>query len=727
MSEKEKIEFEFSWKALHLLGKSLYSNAWSAISELVANGFDAKADNVYVLIDARKKDCSTVEILDDGKGMDDVDIETYVKVGYDRREEAYGNNDTPSTDIMGRKGIGKLAALFLSDDYYIQTKTEESCSTWNLAFRDSDYINDTPHLTRVENNQIQSQIPFWDETATGTLLVLNKVNLSGLGDVAFESLSIKLANQFLLSSLSGKKIYLAVMIKESDVKPSFIPVEKSIAYRNLAFIAKNYPSTNAIPEDISAIESNPAYVKIPFQKVKDRHYEHRIEVDELASVQDDKMAISGAYSIDASLLDEDKLKLRTDITFSEDQKTAYIPYELTGWIGFHATINESAAKENDDRFRKNPFYNPAQIRLYVRNKLASENVLEKLGITQAFINYVEGEISFDLLDDDILPDIATSSRQGFDELDQRWDTLQKILRPIVRTLITRRNNLTKKIKAKEDGITTNRETAAKTEAINSFKDEIEDMPELGDGQRMFLTDAYASKLRGSVDLKAKANFIIFLSHQSRDKAFSDFIYNLLKHRGAIKEDFFYTSADDNPGKYESIQPLQDQIRRNIISDNTLIAYFTSANFRESEYCLFEAGAGWATRGIGQYQLLSTAYEDIPDYLTNSKSERCLNISGSIALDRDSYALLVPFLNNLINHINKSRIILGDEVIDVFPDPKFPDKVEMEKMDKVDRDFMDDEIVTYWEKYIEASLAAYESALKQTRDNRRKTQTNSAAS
>ena len=37
-----KIDFTFGWLALKLLGKSLYSNAWSAISELVANGFDAK-------------------------------------------------------------------------------------------------------------------------------------------------------------------------------------------------------------------------------------------------------------------------------------------------------------------------------------------------------------------------------------------------------------------------------------------------------------------------------------------------------------------------------------------------------------------------------------------------------------------------------------------------------------------------------------------------------------
>ena len=44
-----KKEFNFTWAALNLLGKSLYSNAWAAISELVANGLDAKAGSARTL------------------------------------------------------------------------------------------------------------------------------------------------------------------------------------------------------------------------------------------------------------------------------------------------------------------------------------------------------------------------------------------------------------------------------------------------------------------------------------------------------------------------------------------------------------------------------------------------------------------------------------------------------------------------------------------------------
>lgn len=50
MENNDSIEFKFSYLALKLLGKNLYSNAWAAISELVANSFDANATNVKLYI-----------------------------------------------------------------------------------------------------------------------------------------------------------------------------------------------------------------------------------------------------------------------------------------------------------------------------------------------------------------------------------------------------------------------------------------------------------------------------------------------------------------------------------------------------------------------------------------------------------------------------------------------------------------------------------------------------
>lgn len=111
------------------------------------------------------------------------------------------------------------------------------------------------------------------------------------------------------------------------------------------------------------------------------------------------------------------------------------PYSLKGWIGIHSTISSEVAKKNDDNFSKNKFYNPIQLRLYVRNKLAIENFLNLINNTQAFVNYIEGEISFDILDDDNFPDIATSNRQNIDEHDKRVELLKRLVHPIILDLM----------------------------------------------------------------------------------------------------------------------------------------------------------------------------------------------------------------------------------------------------------------------------------------------------
>ena len=146
----EKQEFSFGWLALKLLGKSLYSNAWSAISELVANGFDANAKKVFVYIDIANKENATVEIFDNGTGMDADGIKTYVKVGFNKRTELLPQTGNDYL-IMGRKGIGKLAALYLSENYYLITRTMSAQETkWQMIYQEnSDDENEKPFLSEA--------------------------------------------------------------------------------------------------------------------------------------------------------------------------------------------------------------------------------------------------------------------------------------------------------------------------------------------------------------------------------------------------------------------------------------------------------------------------------------------------------------------------------------------------------------------------------------------------
>ena len=86
MNTENRIEFNFTYFALKALGNSLYSNPWVAVSELVANGLDAGAKNVNILIDIRNKEHSTIEIMDNGSGMSYDDIANkYAIIGRNKK------------------------------------------------------------------------------------------------------------------------------------------------------------------------------------------------------------------------------------------------------------------------------------------------------------------------------------------------------------------------------------------------------------------------------------------------------------------------------------------------------------------------------------------------------------------------------------------------------------------------------------------------------------------
>ena len=107
----------------------------------------------------------------------------------------------------------------------------------------------------------------------------------------------------------------------------------------------------------------------------------------------------------------------------------------------------------------------------MRKKLAVEDFMPYLKNTQAFSNYIEGEINFDVLDDNSLGDIATSNRQGFAEDDERVALLISLVKPIVSTLIVQRVKVGQEIREEEDKIKKEHEAALK--AAEAARQELE--------------------------------------------------------------------------------------------------------------------------------------------------------------------------------------------------------------------------------------------------------------
>ena len=104
-------EMALDLAALRHLGIGLHSGAPDALSEAVANAWDADAGRVDISIGD-----ATIAVEDDGCGMTVADAnERYLRVGYERRRKGGGRTPKKGRPVMGRNGIGKLSPFSMAD------------------------------------------------------------------------------------------------------------------------------------------------------------------------------------------------------------------------------------------------------------------------------------------------------------------------------------------------------------------------------------------------------------------------------------------------------------------------------------------------------------------------------------------------------------------------------------------------------------------------------------
>lgn len=402
----KEIFFNFTYYALKLLGKNLYSNPWAAISELVANGLDAGADSIFVLIDMKDKSHSKIEIFDNGSGMSYDDLcGKYTMIGRNKRNDYEDKKEK----VLGRKGIGKLAALYLSKKYYLTTKHNEIETTYvvdSSKYKD----NDQPSLRKVSNKIFLSQ-NIWVNFQHGTMIELTDVDLKNIGEEKIKSLNTILADYYLFNNIEGKIFVCVLDEKNRDVK--FKKVEKEIYFSTMYAIFDN--------------TGNSYYKKLKSEIYLTKPLEPKVLDKQRATIvlsnEEFNSVLQGEIEV---------VNLKGEHVKKE--------YNLNGWIGIQGSLEEIIQKRNDPNYKKF-IYRGNSLRLYVRNKLAVDNFIKYIGTTQALSPYIEGEICFDILDDDDLEDISTSNREGYPIGDVRVQKLIEIVNKIVRTLMTKRASI----------------------------------------------------------------------------------------------------------------------------------------------------------------------------------------------------------------------------------------------------------------------------------------------
>ena len=326
---------------------------------------------------------------------------------------------------------------------------------------------------------------------------------------------------------------------------------------------------------------------------------------------------------------------------------------------------------------------------------------EYLGIKQAFANYIEGEVSFDILDENDMPDIATAGRQDYDTADPRFLKLCELLKVIGDSLVRSRQALADKLKDERNASDMKISTAAKKNFAVGFAQAVHRLP-ITQADKSELINTTVNQLEG--DVEAKGQYTVFISHSSQDKFLSDFFYHYLVKRGFngdMKDldncEVFYSSAGMDKASMES---LASTIRDFLIAKDNDVLMVTSSGYKDSEFCMFEGGAVWATKA-DKHRLIAIDYDTIPSFLKNGSPEICFSDTdkNSYQFNEQLYEDILAVLTRIMIHLNQNRIVRGEKEISIPERPNFPDKVELKKTGKTIKDYMDPLILEYWDTYV----------------------------
>ncbi len=102
--------------------------------------------------------------------------------------------------------------------------------------------------------------------------------------------------------------------------------------------------------------------------------------------------------------------------------------EITGWIGTVGQPRQLQDEEGDNLNR---------IAIFMRGKMAQEDILDEFGQKEIYADYLIGELHCEELDTDSLDDIATSSRQSIKQDDPRYQAVRELVLGELRYIASR--------------------------------------------------------------------------------------------------------------------------------------------------------------------------------------------------------------------------------------------------------------------------------------------------
>lgn len=552
MSKEYKLNIDP--RILELLGPSLYTNIYYVLAELIANAYDADAHNVYIIAN---KDDITVE--DDGKGMSYAkgDVQKYLNVAAVSRNSKEDSYTPLNRKKMGRKGVGKLAALSVSENVLVKT----ICDGEKSGFVLSRHIGENNLLSSLSDEQIT----FEKIAGNGTSIVMQSPQYK-----LHSTLKTIKRNLLKIFPLVNKefKIHLC-RGTEIEVIEDF---DKEMISELSTLIT--------LGDDFQRLNT---YFKTPFPGRSTDLLDNRPLATVLIRMKD-KENVEHDYNI-----------------------------EIKGWIGTYTSTRGRKAELTDfpDNF----------ISLYANQKMGEFNILPIVGQNKLPEVYVVGQLHVDIFELTELPDMALSNRQGYKSDDPRYQAVLDYVRNTLLPDILKKRDVfvaLGKKKKEEKKLEQQREKEASfRRSVDSFRKNTAKnaaqkistrfgiSTDKTDEVESILSEEINSNspdmgIKSIIDTQKKK---ILISQTYPDKDLADIVYNMLVFNNVPPEDVIYTNCDDevsripegDVGKSGIYDYLRDFFVDSYSTQKIYVIFVTSNSTKKSWGALIEVGAAWITQ------------------------------------------------------------------------------------------------------------------------------------
>ncbi len=536
-------------RILELLGPNLYTNIYYVLAELIANAYDADATNVYII--SNKDD---IRVEDDGHGMsyEAGDIDRYLNVaGVSRTTEAESLTKSGVRRKMGRKGVGKLAALSVSEDVDVLTIANGERSGFVLT-RHPDNGRD---LTAIP----EDQIVFERIADHGSAIIMRNPQYR-----LHKTLAAVKRNLLKIFPLVDDAFRIHVIRGNDEV--TIEDFDRSIMGELCALIT--------LGEQFKSL----------CDLVPDSFPDRR-----------------------ADLVAAQALKVMP-ITMKANNGNEYeYSLKILGWIGAYKSTRGRKAELTDfpDNF----------ISLFANEKMGEFNILPVVGQNKLNEVYVVGQLHVDLFELTELPDMALSNRQGYKSDDPRYEAVREYVRgELLADILKRRETYTDIVNAdkkrqKED---VQRSDEAKLRAaVDTFRKKTSEeaataLEKLGAHISRDAIEAAISRsisdnspdlgLKAAVDSQKKR---ILISQTYPDKGLADIIYQMLVFNDVPSEAILYTNCDDEVCRVPEGRAVYDYLREFFVesysTQKIFVLFITSENTKVSWGAITEVGASWITK------------------------------------------------------------------------------------------------------------------------------------